>query len=351
MSAVLALVLPGAAAFVCLLFAALVFEQFRLRRRAFQVLWALGLLWYGIGAGTEFVGAAFGWSEPIYRLWYLFGAILTAAYLGAGTVTLLARTGFGYIAALGLIVGGLFALLSQQRLVREGTPADSAAVYGTLMLAVAAGEVLIYVTLRHRHLVGHVTIGILAAATFVAAWMALTAPVAPPGYALDPYHVPVGSAFDPNVRVLTGPFNIAGALCLVGGAIYSAYVYMPKRKILRARRLPPIAAQVYGFATVLVNLVASIPSAWGAARAGAVHSRVPATLLIAVGGFIPSITSGLNRFGLTWGFFLGELLGVLFIFAGFLVSEEVFRDRRVSLGSLVLWRGSGSLGAPSAPRH
>ncbi len=66
--------------------------------------------------------------------------------------------------------------------------------------------------------------------------------------------------------------------------------------------------------------------------AGRLNSRVPATLLIALGGFIPGVTSGLNRFGVTWSFFLGELLGVLLIFAGFLVSEEVLwglrRQRR-----------------------
>jgi hypothetical protein len=56
---------------------------------------------------------------------------------------------------------------------------------------------------------------------------------------------------------------------------------------------------------------------------------VPATLLIAVGGFIPGVTSGLDRFGITWAFFLGELLGLLFIFSGFLVSEDVFRDLRL----------------------
>jgi hypothetical protein len=51
--------------------------------------------------------------------------------------------------------------------------------------------------------------------------------------------VPVGTAFQSNVQVLTGPFNIAGALCLVVGAIYSAYVYMPKRKCCARRCRPP----------------------------------------------------------------------------------------------------------------
>jgi hypothetical protein len=57
--------------------------------------------------------------------------------------------------------------------------------------------------------------------------------------------------------------------------------------------------------------------------------RVPATILLAIGGFIPSLTSGLSRFGVTETFFLGELLGVIFLFAGFLVSVEVFRVFRI----------------------
>jgi len=62
---------------------------------------------------------------------------------------------------------------------------------------------------------------------------------------------------------------------------------------------------------------------------GKVNSRVPATILIALGAFIPGVTSGLDRFGVTWSFFLGEFLGVLLIFSGFLVSEEVFKNIRI----------------------
>ena len=60
--------------------------------------------------------------------------------------------------------------------------------------------------------------------------------------------------------------------------------------------------------------------------------------LIALGGFIPGWTSGLNRFGVTWSFFLGELLGVVLIFAGFLVSIEVFSDVRLPFTRIVLAR-------------
>jgi hypothetical protein len=172
--------------------------------------------------------------------------------------------------------------------------------------------------------------------------MTLTASLAAPGWALDPAtHVPVGTAFPGYLRVLTGPFNIAGALCLVFGAIYSAYIYMPKRKVLRAKVRTPVVAQLYGGAAVAVNLVASAPTAASALLKGKVNSRVPATILIALGAFIPGVTSGLDRFGITWSFFLGEFLGVLLIFCGFLVSEEVFKNIRVGA---TLWSRAGSDG-------
>ena len=86
----------------------------------------------------------------------------------------------------------------------------------------------------------------------------------------------------------------------------------------------PVVAQIYGAIAVIVNLFASLPRATAALFRGELNSRVPATLLIALGGFIPGVTSGLNRFGFTWSFFLGELIGVVLIFSGFLVSTEVF---------------------------
>jgi len=79
---------------------------------------------------------------------------------------------------------------------------------------------------------------------------------------------------------------------------------------------------------IVVNFIASVPSAAAALVRGRLNSRVPATILIAVGAFIPGLTSGLDRFGVTWSFFLGEFLGLLFIFVGFLVSEDVFRNVR-----------------------
>ena len=83
-----------------------------------------------------------------------------------------------------------------------------------------------------------------------------------------------------------------------------------------------------GVLAIVVNFFASLPGALTALLQNRLNSRVPATLLIALGALIPGTTSSLNRFGVTWSFFLGEFLGVVLIFAGFLISEEVFRAFR-----------------------
>src|SRR2546421_8817452 len=91
-------VLPLGSSVLSFAFAAMVLDQWWQRRHSFQLVWGIGLLWYGISAGTEFMGSAFGWSEPLYRTWYLIGAFFVAAYLGIGTIYLLAKSRFGYFA-------------------------------------------------------------------------------------------------------------------------------------------------------------------------------------------------------------------------------------------------------------
>ena len=324
-------ILPLASSLLSFLFAALVLDQWRLRRRPFQLVWAFGLFCYGVGAGSEFLGSAFGWSAGLYRAWYLFGAILVAAWLGLGTIYLLSKSRFGYFAGVTVVLGGLLSLAFTR--VYSGSFGVG---LGAFIVALAGGLAIIVATAVRPALAAHIALGVLGVGSVFAAVLVSSAPLAGPGFALDPVtHVPVGMAFPGYVRVLTGPFNIAGALCLVFGAGFSAYVYMPKRKVLAAGAVrTPVLAQLWYFAAVVVNLVASLPGAFAALVGGRLNSRVPATILIALGGFVPSVTSGLNRFGITWAFFLGEFVGVLLIFCGFLVSEEVFRSAGVLDGVL-----------------
>src|SRR5262245_43562338 len=130
--------LPAATSILALVFALALLDQWRERRQTFQLVWALGMSFFGIAAGCEAIAAASGWSEPLYRTWYLTGAVWTAGWLGLGTAFLLARTRFGYTFALCIALAGLFTLLTQRRYDYPG--AGSAPVLyliAALVLAIA----------------------------------------------------------------------------------------------------------------------------------------------------------------------------------------------------------------------
>ncbi|MGH7763838.1 MAG: hypothetical protein ACREOM_05410 [Candidatus Dormibacteraceae bacterium] len=306
--------MPLGSAVLSFVFAAMVFDQWWQRRHAFQLVWAIGLLCYGISTACELVGGAFGWSDPSYRGWYLFGAFLVPAYLGAGTLYLLNRTRFGYFVGVSLALGGLFSALAVQKY-----PGSDAAGAIALGAALAAALTIGAATATRRELQAHVAMAWLVAGTVAVTALVLTAHLS--GARLDPAtHSPVASAFPGYLRVSSVPFNAGGGLALVFGALYSAYIYMPKKRVLGPR---------LALLAIVVNFVASLPAAVAALVAGKLNSRVPATILIAVGASSAGATSGLARFGITWAAFLGEFLGVLLIFVGFLVSEEVFRNVRL----------------------
>lgn len=329
-------VLPLASSVLSFVFFIFLIDQWRDRRRPYQLIWAIGMLWYALSAGTEFLGGAFGWSEPLYRAWYLIGAIWVAGWLGMGTVFLLARTRFGYAFAVSLALAGLFTVLSW---AKYGYPGSGIApyVYGLAALALAIGVVIL--TARRDERWVWLAFGAIAGGSLLSLVLVIGTPLAAPGYAVDPAtHIPVGKLFPGSIRLLTPFFNVTGAFALTFGALYSSYVFMPKRRLIRydlGHGVSP-AQLLRAVVALPVNFFASLPGAIVALVTGRLNTRVPATILIAIGGFIPAITSGANRFGATSGFFVGEFLGVLFLFSGFLVSVEVFREFRVPFTGRVL---------------
>ena len=117
---------------------------------------------------------------------------------------------------------------------------------------------------------------------------------------------------------------------------------MPKKRVLAYSLDPNQPGDEFLFNLCIAPV--AIRSTWShrcrapceALLGGTIHSRVPATILIAIGAFIPTLTDSLNRFGSTELFQLGKFLGVVFLFAGFLVSIEVFRDIRIPFTSVRL---------------
>src|SRR5438034_11553931 len=141
-------VLPLCSSIVSFVFAAAVLAQWSRRHRGFQLVWAVGLLWYGIRAVTEFLGSSFGWNEMLYRTWYLIGAFFVAAYLGAGTIVLLARTRFGYFVAASFLFGALYAFA-----IRGRYPSDTIAFAVVLVICIATALAVGLATWRARALV------------------------------------------------------------------------------------------------------------------------------------------------------------------------------------------------------
>ncbi|HEY8800137.1 MAG TPA: hypothetical protein VIM20_06010, partial [Candidatus Limnocylindrales bacterium] len=113
--------LPGATSVLALVFAVALFDQWRERRQGFQLIWAMGMAFFGIASGCEAIAAASGWSETLYRTWYLTGAVWTAGWLGLGTAFLLGRTRFGYTFAVCLLLASVFTLLTQRKFNYAGS--------------------------------------------------------------------------------------------------------------------------------------------------------------------------------------------------------------------------------------
>ncbi len=223
--------LPFFSCLISFVFAYFVFRRYLLRKGPHLLLWGIGMVFYGLGAFCEAYYGLLGWNPLIYRLWYLFGAILVAAWLGQGTVYLLAgRKWANGLMAL-LVIGSLYGLVR----------VFSAELDPSLMTAgIHTGSEL------------------------------------------------SGSAIvTPGVRTLTPFFNLYGTVTLVGGAAWSAWIFWRKRILLH---------------------------------------RTIGNILIAVGAIAPAFGGTFSRFGLPSALYIGELLGALLLFAGFIRATTPMRE-------------------------
>ncbi len=159
-------------------------------------------------------------------------------------------------------------------------------------------------------------VGAVVGATALSVVLMAVATLPAPGYALDPATgVPVATLLPPQLRLLTPFMNITGAFALILGAIFSAYVFMPKRRVLAYSLDPNQPGDEFLFnlliapVAITVNLVASLPEAVRALVTGRIHSRVPATILIAIGALVAATGDILSRFGVTGLFQSGKFVG------------------------------------------
>jgi hypothetical protein len=223
--------LAAAASLVALAFALSTFERWLDRRRPHELAWSLALLMFAAGSAALWLGAANGWDGPTFRAFYLFGAIVNVPVLALGTLYLLGRR----------------------------RTADAWAVVVGLGSAFAAGVVAV-------------------------------APLVRP---IPAHRLPQGSeVFGPLPRVLAAVGSGAGALVVLGGAVWSAL------RLARSRRTGAGGA--------------------GAAMAGRLAGAnvliAVGTLVLGAGGVLNSVLDEMEGFAVTL------VVGITLIFAGFLVS-------------------------------
>jgi hypothetical protein len=78
--------LPAITALVAAAFAVAVGAQYARKRHPYQLFWAIGLALFTIAAASGALARTGGATELEYRVFYLFGAIVNVAWLALGTV-------------------------------------------------------------------------------------------------------------------------------------------------------------------------------------------------------------------------------------------------------------------------
>lgn len=252
------LILPFVSTFVMLVFVVSVLRRYVQSRKPHFLFWGIGLAMFGAGSFAE-AFLALAWSPWVFFMWYLFGAALNAAWIGHGTLYLLVRKKWVHIVTGILVLGSLWASILMLRTLPVldseifTTEKAISEQYGTKVVEpgeeVPEGAQLEVVEYRGDTVT--VARGIL----------------------------PLGTA----VRLTTPFFNIYGLFTLVGGAIWSGFLFWRKR--------------------VLPN-------------------RVVGNVLIAVGALLIGFASTLTRLGYGQYLYLAELLSALIMFAGFLAASK-----------------------------
>jgi hypothetical protein len=205
------------------------------------LLWSFGMFLYFISTFCEIL-LSFHFSEVAIKVWYIAGAMLVAAWLGQGTVHLLVRKG---------------------------------KVAMTLTIILAAVSLLAILLVMFSPLTG------------AQAGYDITHPASEQYKAI----MTRGGA----IILLTILLNLYGTITLVGGALYSAFLFWRKE--------------------VLIN-------------------RMFGSILIAVGALSPAMGGSFLKAGLFDFLYLSELAGIIILFAGFLLAT-VGKDKKAEAPAAV----------------
>jgi hypothetical protein len=221
-------ILPFISTGITLAFAGAVLGRFLRRRRLHLLFWGLGLVMYVSGTFCE-AYLALRWNAIGLRVWYLAGAMLTAAWLARGTLYLLVRK----------------------------------------------------VNLAHALMLG------LALVSVIAVGAVFTAPLNASAFNVS---LPLSSQYraimtrSGLIVLLTILPNTYGTVVLVGGAIWSAWLFWRKQVL---------------------------------------PQRMIGNIFIAMGALFPAAGGTLVKLGLGDWLYASELLGAILMFVGFWLATQM----------------------------
>ena len=139
--------LGAAAAVVALAFALSTLERWLAARRPQELAWTAALVMFSLASAFLAAGAAGGWNEPVFKLFWYFGAVANVPFLALGTVYLLfgRRAGNAWAVAIALAVafaGGVITTAPLQTPIPVDELPRGSEVLGVLprvLAAVASG--------------------------------------------------------------------------------------------------------------------------------------------------------------------------------------------------------------------
>lgn len=98
---------PFVVALIALVFGGTVLRQWAMRKRPQQLLWGVSLLMAALAALLYIAFLATG-ADLIFRVYYIFGALLNAAYLGMGSLYLVLSRRVANLVLSGLVIASAF---------------------------------------------------------------------------------------------------------------------------------------------------------------------------------------------------------------------------------------------------
>jgi len=104
------IVFPAVAALVSTIFAVQLLRRYAQRKRLPQLAWGIAMVMYALASLAVAGGVSGGWDPTLYRIFYLFGALLNVPFLALGSIGLLGKRALSALALLIVLAATVYAI-------------------------------------------------------------------------------------------------------------------------------------------------------------------------------------------------------------------------------------------------